>query len=102
MPRVCEGLMDRDYASYDDVPYHSRWRHFEAGGLDRTARLKTAWDGSKSCDDLGRRFMAFLCFIFSDESCVGGKDRRNGKALVRCLLRQEKRESVYCTHPAKA
>eukprot|EP00903_Cladosiphon_okamuranus_P015737 g14525.t1 len=47
-----QGLMDRDYASYDDVPYHSRWRHFEAGGLDRTARLKTAWDGSKNCDDL--------------------------------------------------
>ncbi|CAN0018382.1 unnamed protein product [Ectocarpus sp. 4 AP-2014] len=47
-----QGLMDRDYSSYDDVPYHSRWRHFEAGGLDRTARLTAAWDGSKSCDEL--------------------------------------------------
>lgn len=57
-PLVCvppgtTGLMDRDYSSYDDVPYHSRWRHFEAGGLDRTARLTAAWDGSKSCDELG-------------------------------------------------
>lgn len=64
-----QGLMDRDYASYDDVPYHSRWRHFEAGGLDRTARLKTAWDGSKSCDGLGglsylSRAHAFCFFQF--------------------------------------
>ena len=22
-----------------DIPFHSRWRHFEAGGIDRTARL---------------------------------------------------------------
>ena len=63
VPRNCpvrwKGLMDRDYASYDDVPYHSRWRHFEAGGLDRTARLKTAWDGSKNCDDLGSAIFVF-------------------------------------------
>lgn len=58
-PHACKGLMDRDYASYDDVPYHSRWRHFEAGGLDRTARLKSAWDGSKTCDDLGRLLVCF-------------------------------------------
>jgi hypothetical protein len=25
------------------VPYHSRWRHFEAGGVDRTARLDAAF-----------------------------------------------------------
>lgn len=78
--------MDRDYSSYDDVPYHSRWRHFEAGGLDRTARLKTAWDGSKSCDDLGqpRRKMAPLlrnldaCSPFSAQSnqAAGGRGQR--------------------------
>ena len=34
---VCGVIRDR----YPDlnVPYHSRWRHFEAGGLDRWARL---------------------------------------------------------------
>ena len=26
------------------IPYHSRWRHFEAGGVDRKARLDT-WLG---------------------------------------------------------
>lgn len=38
------GLMDRDYATYDDVPYHSRWRHFEVGGVDRAKALRDTWD----------------------------------------------------------
>lgn len=31
-------------ARYPDlkIPYHSRWRHFEAGGVDRTGQLNTA------------------------------------------------------------
>jgi Protein of unknown function (DUF1688) len=28
-----------------DIPYHSRWRHFEAGGVDRKARLDAALAG---------------------------------------------------------
>ncbi len=28
------------YASWDEVPYHSRWRHFELGGVERTAALR--------------------------------------------------------------
>lgn len=47
MPAVVtfvQELMDRDYATYDDVPYHSRWRHFEVGNIDRTARLKARWN----------------------------------------------------------
>ena len=47
-------LMDRDYASYDAVPYHSRWRQFEAGGIDRTAGLKKCWADSSDCDGLER------------------------------------------------
>lgn len=47
-----QGLMHRDYASYDDVPYHSRWRHFEAGAVDRTAGLKERWESSKDCGGL--------------------------------------------------
>lgn len=46
-------LMDRDYATYDDVPYHSRWRHFEVGGVDRAKMLKDTWDsqGMEHCED---------------------------------------------------
>jgi hypothetical protein len=34
-----------------DIPFHSRWRHFEAGGVDRNARLKDqlAESGSPEC-----------------------------------------------------
>ena len=28
-----------------DIPYHSRWRHFQAGGVDRTAELDRALAG---------------------------------------------------------
>ncbi|MEN0140390.1 MAG: URC4/urg3 family protein [Rhodococcus sp. (in: high G+C Gram-positive bacteria)] len=35
------GVVDVTLARYPDlkIPYHSRWRHFEAGGVDRKARL---------------------------------------------------------------
>jgi hypothetical protein len=29
----------RERYPWDSIPYHSRWRHFEAGGVDRLARL---------------------------------------------------------------
>jgi Protein of unknown function (DUF1688) len=42
-PPLCrlliQELMDADYPSYDAVPFHSRWRHFEAGGIDRVTPL---------------------------------------------------------------
>jgi hypothetical protein len=28
------------------IPYHSRWRHFEAGGVDRKAELDACWRGA--------------------------------------------------------
>lgn len=43
-----QDLMDRDYASYDEVPYHSRWRHFEVGGINRVAKLTAGWE----CDSV--------------------------------------------------
>jgi hypothetical protein len=33
-----------------DVPYHSRWRHFEAGGIDRKAELDRALAGRSAAD----------------------------------------------------
>lgn len=32
-------MQARDYPS-GDIPYHSRWRHFAAGGIDREAKLQ--------------------------------------------------------------
>ncbi|CAM9373515.1 unnamed protein product, partial [Phaeothamnion confervicola] len=36
-------LMARDYPDPDAVPYHSRWRHFESGGVDRAKSLASGW-----------------------------------------------------------
>src|SRR5439155_345736 len=33
-----------------DVPYHSRWRHFETGGIDRKAELDRALAGRGAAD----------------------------------------------------
>ena len=37
------GVTRRRYPSLD-IPYHSRWRHFEAGGVDRAKRLDRRLD----------------------------------------------------------
>lgn len=42
-----QALMDRDYPNYDTVPFHSRWRHFEAGGINRIEAVTASW----FCDD---------------------------------------------------
>jgi hypothetical protein len=42
-----KNLMD-DYPSYEAVPFHSRFRHFEAGGVNRVAALREQW----ACDEV--------------------------------------------------
>ena len=36
-------LMSRDYGSVDEIPPHSRWRHFDAGGVKRVDGLIATW-----------------------------------------------------------
>ena len=40
------GEVRRNYPSLD-IPFHSRWRHFEAGGINRVAPLLEGVDGSE-------------------------------------------------------
>ena len=48
----------RDYKSFDEVPGHSRWRHFEAGGLDRVKPLVQNWkDGGVDSTEVARRLV---------------------------------------------
>eukprot|EP00002_Diphylleia_rotans_P003642 TRINITY_DN1252_c0_g1_i1.p1 TRINITY_DN1252_c0_g1~~TRINITY_DN1252_c0_g1_i1.p1 ORF type:complete len:177 (-),score=23.98 TRINITY_DN1252_c0_g1_i1:113-643(-) len=48
----------RDYQSLESIPFHSRWRHFEAGGVDRKTILdsSTAWQ-SLSVKEKARRYL---------------------------------------------
>ncbi len=36
----------RDRYDWGPIPYHSRWRHFEAGGVDRLAQLDALLEGA--------------------------------------------------------
>jgi hypothetical protein len=47
-----EAVTRRRYPDLD-IPYHSRWRHFEAGGVDRAAELSRAL-GVRSVEDAAR------------------------------------------------
>lgn len=87
--------MDRDYASYDDVPYHSRWRHFEAGGLNRTKRLKTAWDGGEKCDDLGEKIIRISLALF-----LHGSLCPRIYAHLSCPLVMHRGRTPLCTSPS--
>jgi hypothetical protein len=46
MDRTAQIVADVTRERYVDgpIPYHSRWRHFEAGGVDRRAELDHALD----------------------------------------------------------
>jgi hypothetical protein len=47
MERTAALVAELTRARYPDlkIPYHSRWRHFEAGGVDRAGQLDTALKG---------------------------------------------------------
>jgi len=47
LPAVAEGVARLTRARYPTlaIPYHSRWRHFEAGGIDRKSELDACLSG---------------------------------------------------------
>src|SRR5215467_8935555 len=46
LPRVADYVAEVTRAAYPDlkIPYHSRWRHFAAGGVDRWGELAARID----------------------------------------------------------
>lgn len=38
-----EKVAHANFKSTADIPFHSRWRHFEVGGIDRISTLLPAW-----------------------------------------------------------
>lgn len=55
-------------ARYPDlkIPYHSRWRHFEAGGVDRAGQLKRAFKGASTADKARTRIDLALVSVLLD------------------------------------
>ncbi|MET0506251.1 MAG: URC4/urg3 family protein [Luteibacter sp.] len=58
MPAAAAEVADVTRARYPDlrIPYHSRWRHFEAGGMDRKAGL----DSRLAAEDTPARARAMI------------------------------------------
>lgn len=48
------------------IPYHSRWRHFEAGGVDRAARLTHALAGRSPADQARTRIDLAVTSVLLD------------------------------------
>ena len=55
-----------------DVPCHSRWRHFETGGLDRKAELDRALDGRSAADRARAHIDLIVASVLLDAGAGAG------------------------------
>ena len=62
-----------------DIPYHSRWRHFETGGVDRWARLAAHMPDAGPAERARRRFDLAVTSVLLDAGA--GPDWRYREAL---------------------
>jgi Protein of unknown function (DUF1688) len=90
LPAAAAEVADVTRARYPDlhIPYHSRWRHFEAGGVDRKAELDSRLAGQ---DALGRaRAMIDLAVVSVLLDAGAGPDWRYREATTgQCFTRSE-------------
>ena len=69
LPAVAERVAVLTRARFPDlstIPYHSRWRHFEAGGVDRKAELDAALAGRGTADVARARIDLTLVSVLLD------------------------------------
>ncbi|ORY02648.1 DUF1688-domain-containing protein [Basidiobolus meristosporus CBS 931.73] len=60
LENVADFVLDiimRDYDSPKEVPPHSRWRHFDVGGVPRVQQLIDSWSGKAEKPELTRRIL---------------------------------------------
>ena len=54
-----------------EIPFHSRWRHFDVGGLDRWGRLQASWDELSPREKARRAFDLVIPSVLSDAGSGG-------------------------------
>ncbi|KAK9763536.1 hypothetical protein K7432_009693 [Basidiobolus ranarum] len=60
-------IIKRDYTSPKDVPPHSRWRHFDVGGVPRIQNLLDSWSGKVEKTEITRRVLdLFIVSVLLD------------------------------------
>ena len=77
------------------IPYHSRWRHFEAGGVDRRGELETALAGASPIERARAMFDLTVVSVLLDAG-AGAKwtyvERRTLAAMAMPVQRQGRDE----------
>ncbi len=68
LPAVAERVAALTLRRFPDlkIPYHSRWRHFEAGGLDRKPQLDALLQGRSTADAARARFDLTVVSVLLD------------------------------------
>lgn len=61
-----------------DIPYHSRWRHFEAGGVDRAAELTAAITGLDAAAQARTRIDLAIVAVLLDAGAGAQWSYRDG------------------------
>ncbi len=65
-----------------DIPFHSRWRHFEAGGIDRKAEMDAALAGRDRLDIARSRFDLAVVAVLLDAGAGADWRYTEGQALA--------------------
>ena len=101
LPAVADRVAALTLRRFPDlrIPYHSRWRHFEAGGVDRKAELDQALAGRSVAEQARSRFDLTVVSVLLDagagpqwsytESATGQKFQRSeglGVASFRAFM----------------
>ncbi|MEN9809926.1 MAG: hypothetical protein RLZZ488_1493 [Pseudomonadota bacterium] len=63
-------LIRHDYPTLD-IPFHSRWRHFEAGGIERHRQLEAAWNNLDSLEKTRRHIDLVVVSVLLDAGAGG-------------------------------
>lgn len=58
-------LIQQDYPTLE-IPFHSRWRHFEAGGIDRHRQLEAEWTDADSMEKTRRHIDLVVVSVLLD------------------------------------
>lgn len=93
-----------------NIPFHSRWRHFEAGGVDRKAQLDTLLAGQSAADVARAQFDLTVVSVLLDAGAgaawtyteagsgqVFSRSEGLGVASFRAFV-----EGVFSTNPTEA
>lgn len=68
LPAVADYIYDlirQDYPTLE-IPFHSRWRHFEAGGIERHRQLEAAWSDADSLERTRRHIDLVVVSVLLD------------------------------------